>query len=476
MNQTLPNNNTPQKFCSPISSVFLDRLVKILASSQILLNKAQLEAYAWDNTGVRAMPQCVVLAENSEQVAGVLRLCNETGVPIVPRGAGTGNVGGALASFGGVVLSTQRMNKIVEIASDDRLVVVEPGVVNGDLQSALNSYGLFWPPDPSSSKSCTIGGNIAMCSAGPGAVRYGVTRDWVLGLQAVLADGTIINTGGRTSKGVVGYDMTRLLIGSEGTLAVVTQATLKLAPKPTARRLSRVVFSSVAQATKAVAKLMTTGLPLSAIEFLDGASLNLLRQESDLTIPTAGNAMLLLEVAGGDDEIDNYANEVGKCIETFSPLEQTPPVAHEEAQEVWAARYALSPILKKLAPKRINEDVVVPVSQLSLLIEGLEEIALDVNIPIVNFGHAGNGNIHVNLLVDPNDSVIMEKVKPALARIFKLVLKLDGSLSGEHGVGTQKRDYIEWEVGRESILLQRSIKTVFDPKGIMNPGKIFPNV
>ncbi|MBF0444736.1 MAG: FAD-binding protein [Magnetococcales bacterium] len=476
MTKTLPLSDHSQKFASPVSTAFLDRLAQVLASRQILLTKAQREAYAWDNTGIRAVPDCVVLVENREQVVGVLRLCNDMDVPVIPRGAGTGNVGGALASFGGLVISTQRMNKIVEIASDDRLVVVEPGVVNGELQTALSSYGLFWPPDPSSSKSCTIGGNIAMCAAGPGAVRYGVTRDWVLGLQAVLADGTVINTGGRTSKGVVGYDMTRLLIGSEGTLAVVTQATLKLAPKPTARRLSRVVFSSVAAATKAVAKLMTTASPPSAIEFLDGASLNLLRQESDLLIPDDGRAMLLLEVAGGKDDIANQAQEVSQCVALFSPLEQTTAVGSEEAEEVWAARYALSPILKKMAPKRINEDVVVPVSKLSLLIEGLEDIAADINIPIINFGHAGNGNIHVNLLVDPDDPVIMAKVKPALARIFKLVLKLDGSLSGEHGVGTQKREYIEWEVGRESLLLQRSIKTVFDPKGIMNPGKIFPNM
>ncbi|MBF0381477.1 MAG: FAD-binding protein [Magnetococcales bacterium] len=472
----MPDSNPSQNAVSPVTSGFLDRLAGILNPGQILSSKAQREAYAWDNTGIRAIPDCVVLAQSSTEVAKVLRLCNEMAVPVIPRGAGTGNVGGALAAYGGVVLSTQRMNKIVEIANNDRLAVVEPGVINGDLQTALSGYGLFWPPDPSSSRSCTIGGNIAMCAAGPGAVRFGVTRDWVLGLQAVLADGTVINTGGRTSKGVVGYDLTRLLIGSEGTLAVVTQATLKLAPKPQARRLSRAVFSSVQDATKAVAKLMTVGSPPSAIEFLDGASLNLLRNESDLLIHEDGCAMLLLEVAGTAADVESQAQEVNSCIATFSPLEQTPPVGIEEAQEVWAARYELSPILKKLAPKRVNEDVVVPVSKLNLLIEGVEEIATEIDIPIINFGHAGNGNIHVNLLVDPDDPVIMAKVKPALGRIFKLVLQLGGSLSGEHGVGTQKRDYIEWEVGDDSLKLQRNIKGVFDPKGIMNPGKIFPNV
>jgi D-lactate dehydrogenase (quinone) len=453
----------------------IDRLAGVLDPSQLLTGSAQLEAYAWDNTGIRALPEYVVLAENGEQVAAVLRLCNEMRIPVVPRGAGTGNVGGALAFGGGLVLSTQRMKKIVEISGDDRLAVVEPGVINGDLQKALEGHGLFWPPDPSSSRSCTIGGNLAMCSAGPGAVRYGVTRDWVLGLTAVLADGSTIKTGGRVSKGVVGYDMTRLLIGSEGTLAVVTQATLKLAPRPDARLLSRAVFSSVEAASKAVSSLMATGSPPSAIEFLDGASLNLLRQEGVVSVPEQGCAMLLLEVSGGHDEVNLRAESVNRCIAAFSPLEQTAAMGFEAAEQVWAARHALSPILKKLAPKRVNEDVVVPVSKLAELISGIEGIAKDLELPIINFGHAGNGNIHVNLLVDPEDPVIMGKVKPALDRLFALVLKLGGSLSGEHGVGSQKRDYIELEIGRDSLLLQQKIKAVFDSNGIMNPGKIFPN-
>ncbi len=441
----------------------------------LLTDLAQREAYAWDNTGMRALPDAVVLAESEAQVVAVLRFCHQERIAVIPRGAGTGNVGGALAVRGGVLLSTQRMNAIIEIAPDDRLAVVEPGVVNGVLQEALQSQGLFWPPDPSSSHTCTIGGNIALCSAGPGAVRYGVTRDWVLGLRAVLADGSVIQTGGRTSKGVVGYDMTRLLIGSEGTLAVVTQAILKLAPKPESRRLSRAVFSSVEQAARAVSSLMTTASVPSAIEFLDGASLDLLRETGSVSLPAAGRAMLLLEVSGAEDEVERRAKVVCDLVEAFSPLEQTPPVKGEEAQQVWAARYALSPILKKRAPKRVNEDVVVPVSRLSELMVGVETIAQDLAIPIISFGHAGNGNIHVNLLVDPEDRPLMAKVAPALERLFRLVISLEGSLSGEHGVGTQKRDYIQWEIGSDSLLLQQGIKKLFDPNGIMNPGKLFPD-
>ena len=460
---------------TPVTGDFLQRLAGLLPAEQILTNPAQLEAYAWDNTGIRALPEVVVLAANQGQVMAVLQLCNEVGVPIIARGAGTGNVGGALAVQGGVLLSLQRMNKIVEIAPADRLVVVEPGVVNADLQQALLPHGLFWPPDPSSARSCTIGGNIAMCSAGPGAVRFGVTRDWVLGLTAVMADGSIIKTGGRTSKGVVGYDLTRLLVGSEGTLAIVTQATLKVAPWPKIRMLSRAVFHSVAAAAQAVSAIMAGGLPPAAIEFLDGASLELLRKQGLIAIPEQGKAMLLLEMAGDSDaEVAQQAQFLSSTITGFAPLEHTPAVAGAESAQVWAARHALSPILKKLAPKRVNEDVVVPVSRLAELILGVEAIAAELDIPIINFGHAGNGNIHVNFLVDPEDPVIMSRVKPALDRLFRLVLDLDGSLSGEHGVGSQKRDYIDWELGEESLLLQQRIKAVFDPKGIMNPGKLFP--
>ncbi len=450
------------------------RLSRQLDAKHLLTNPAQLEAYAWDNTGIRTRPHCVVLAASTSQVAKVLKLCNELEIAVTPRGAGTGNVGGALAVGGGLVLSTQRMARILEISPADCLAVVEPGVVNADLQQALAEHGLFWPPDPSSSRICTIGGNIAMCAAGPGAVRYGVTRDWVLGLTAVMADGSIIKTGGRVTKGVVGYDLTRLIIGSEGSLAVVTEAILKLAPRPESRRLARAVFSTVEAASTAVSALMATGSPPSAIEFLDAACLELLRREGGLTIPEQGRAMLLLEISGSREETALQADTLNRIITAYKPLELTPSMDAAMAAQAWEARNALSPILKKLAPKRVNEDVVVPVSKLVDLITGIEKIALDLDLPIVNFGHAGNGNIHVNLLVDPDDATSMEKVKPALDRLFPLVIKLGGSLSGEHGVGTQKRDYVELELSRESLALQERIKKLFDPKGIMNPGKIFP--
>ena len=465
------SRSSPDRTVSPD---FLERLGRIPGPGCLLTARAELEAYARDNTGLRHLPEAVVLAEKREQVSAVLALCHDAGVPVTPRGAGTGNVGGALPVHGGVLLSTQRMKRILEISTADRLAVVEPGVVNADLQEQLAPLGLFWPPDPSSARSCTIGGNIAMCAAGPGAVRHGVTRDWVLGLEAVLADGAVFRTGGRTTKGVVGFDLTRLLIGSEGTLAVVTQATLKLAPRPAASRLLRAVFADVETAAEAVSALMILDTPPAAVEFLDAAALDLLRSEAVVALPEAGRAMLLLEVQGGEDEVAGLGDRLVAAMERFAPLELVRARNAEEASRVWAARAALSPCLKKLAPRRINEDVVVPVSRLAGLITGLAELSASFDIPIVNFGHAGNGNIHVNLLVDPENAAVMKRVEPLLERIFRLVLDLEGSLSGEHGVGIQKKPYVPWELDPVSLRLQREIKALFDPRGILNPGKMFP--
>ncbi|MBF0284523.1 MAG: FAD-binding protein [Magnetococcales bacterium] len=451
----------------------LQTLSRILGGERLLTARADLEAYAWDNTGPKYLPQAVALAETREEVAAVLSTCQRARIPVVPRGAGTGNVGGSLPVRGGIVLSTQRMNRILEIQPADRLAVVEPGVINADLQQALAPTGLFWPPDPSSAKSCSVGGNLAMCAAGPNAPRFGVTRDWVLGLTAVLMDGSLLRTGGRTTKGVVGYDLTRLLVGSEGTLAVIVEATLKLAPRPAERRLLRACFASVEEAARAVTRLMGEGESPSAVEFIDAGCLDLLRQANASTLPEAARALLLVEVSGESGMATWQAERVLERLQALNPLE-TATAGVEEAGRIWSARFALSPLLKKLAPRRINEDVVVPVSHLAELVTGVEEIAARRGIPIVCFGHAGNGNLHVNLLVDPADAKQMSRVDPALGDLFRLTLALQGSLSGEHGVGLQKSPFIAWELDPVSLALQQRLKALFDPLGLLNPGKIFP--
>lgn len=443
------------------------KLLQALGPARFLTDPASLESYAWDNTGVRARPDGVALVRTESEVATVLRLCHQTGTPVVPRGAGSGNVGGALAVRGGIVLSTQQMTRILEINPQDRLAVVEPGVVNGDLQKALVPHGLFWPPAPSSARICTIGGNLAMSAAGPNAVRFGTTREWVLGLSAVLPDGTPFHTGVRTTKGVVGYDLTRLLIGSEGTLAVVTGAILKLTAKPTSQQLLQVTFQDTESAAHAVSGLTRLPEIPSAIEFLDAAALGLLRDQSDLAIHKSGRAMLLLELS------DN-AGEVLSLLNRFKPLEIVHARDEGVKKEIWRLRDALSPALKKLAPRRINEDVVVPVSRLSELIASLERLSRESGLAIVSFGHAGNGNLHVNLLFDPDDREQSGAVEETVEHLFQTVLKLGGTLSGEHGVGIRKQPYIGWELDQPSMMLQQQIKAVFDPQSILNPGKFFP--
>lgn len=457
------------------SPAFLQALTRAVGGERVLTGVPAREAYAWDNTGLRFVPGAVVLAETEEQVAAVLVLCQEAGMPVTPRGAGTGNVGGSLAVQGGVVLSLQRMNRILAISPEDRYAVVEPGVVNADLQQALKPHALFWPPDPSSAKSCTIGGNIAMCSAGPHAVALGVTRDWVLGLKAVLPGGRRIRTGGRTTKNVVGFDLTRLLVGSEGLLAVVTEAVLKLAPLPGETRLVRALFRRVEEAARAVSRLMEMDPPPAAIEFLDAASLELLRRQGGLAIPREGEALLLVEVSGAAEEIEARTQRTAARLLPFSPIEMARSSGQgAEAETVWAARFALSPALKKLAPRRVNEDVVVPVSRLPDLVRFLEETSREAEIPIVTFGHAGNGNLHVNLLADPSDPALAPRIAQLVEGIFRRVLALDGSLSGEHGIGLQKRSFLPLEVDPPTLALHKQIKALFDPRGILNPGKVWP--
>ncbi|MBF0215218.1 MAG: FAD-binding protein [Magnetococcales bacterium] len=458
---------------SELDPALREALGRLLGAGGLLTGAAQREAYAWDNAGRRFLPWAVALPENREQVAGVLRLCHDAGVPVVPRGAGSGCVGGGLAVQGGVILSTQRLKRILAIKPGDRLAVVEPGVVNGELRSALASHGLFWPPDPSSSRVCTIGGNLAMCSAGPNAVRYGVTRHWVLGLTVLLADGSTLRVGGRTTKGVVGYDLTQLLIGSEGTLAVVVEAILKLAPLPEARRTLRASFRSMEQAAHAVAWVMSRGEVPSALEFLDPAALELLRRDHAEVCHPEGRALLLAEVEGSADEVDRKARALQERLQACDPLEALVAADERESKRLWAARYALSPTLTRIAPRRVNEDVVVPVTRLAALVAGVATISQETGVPIVSFGHAGNGNIHVNLLTDPADLAAQERVQRALDRLFSLVLELEGTLSGEHGVGIMKRDYISRELDPNSLELQKKIKQLFDPKGILNPGKVF---
>jgi D-lactate dehydrogenase len=460
----------------PLPDAFLTALRQQFGDHELLLEEAERYAYGYDNSRQQATPSLVALPSSTAQIEHLLRLCNEYRIALVARGSGTGTAGAAVPLEHAVVLSTERLNKIIRIDPDNRAMVVEPGVTNGEVQQAAAAHGFFWPPDPTSTAVCTIGGNLACNAAGPHAVKYGTPRENVLGLKAVTADGRLLKTGTYTTKGVVGYDLTRLLIGSEGTLAVITEATLKLTPLPEKRITLRALYSDMESAAKAVSAIMAQSITPSILEFMDGAALNMIRKAQQTDVPQNAQALLMIEVDGSAASIEHDAQTLAEAANIDGVLEVVVADTQEKVEALWALRKALSPTLRTVAPKKINEDVVVPVSHMPDLIHGLQQLGDKYAITIVNFGHAGNGNIHVNLLVNPDDSEEMARADACLAEVFELVLKLDGTLSGEHGIGMVKRDFVQLEIDPVTLELMQRIKQQFDPNGILNPGKTLPGI
>jgi D-lactate dehydrogenase len=365
------------------------------------------------------------------------------------------------------------MQRIIKIDPTNRVMVVEPGVLNQTVQTLAAEHGFFWAPDPSSSAYCTVGGNLAFNSAGPRAVKYGTPRENVLGLTAITGAGETIKTGTYTTKGVVGYDLTRLLIGSEGTLAIFTEAILKLTPLPETKQTMRMVYSDIISAAEAVANLMAQSVTPCALEFLDRKAISLI-QARGIELPLQTQALLLMDIDGLIDAMPATIKILTQAASNPGLLEIKIATNAEESKQLWAARKALSPALRTLAAGKINEDVVVPVAQIPTLINDLEKLSEKYQIINVNFGHAGNGNIHVNLLFDPNDAQQKQNSQRCLNEVFNRVIELGGTLSGEHGVGIEKRDFIDREISPNSLNLMRQIKAVFDPNAILNPEKLFP--
>jgi len=446
------------------------RFAGIVGADSIFTDPGDCLPYGYDNSRLQATPQAVLFATRHEQVCEIARFCHDEAIPLVTRGKGTGTTGASVPQRGGVVLSLERMNRILEIDPDNRLAVVEPGVTNKELQTALADEGFFWPPDPTSAAVC----NLAYNSAGPRAVKYGTPRENTLGLRAVTGTGESFRTGVRTTKGVVGYDLTRLLIGSEGTLAIITEATLKLTPLPRSKRTLQASYRSIHAAAKAVSAIMRQPVTPCALEFMDGTALDMVRNFSDLQLGAEVGALLMIEVDGSEHAIEQDAAAVAEAARVEGLLELHTARNAEEVARLWKTRKALSPALRNVAPKKINEDIVVPVSRIPELVEGLEALSARHGITIVNFGHAGNGNIHVNLLLDPDDPAQLAAGEICLSAVFDLVLGLDGTLSGEHGIGVVKRRFVSRELDAVSLQLMRAVKRQFDPRQILNPGIVFP--
>lgn len=449
-------------------------LAKVAGVGRLLTDPADCWPYGYDNSRRQALPQAVVFASDADQIAALVRLCVEAGLPLTARGRGTGTTGATVPDRGGVVLSFERMGRILRIDPGDRIAVAEPGVVNEDLQRAVGEHGFFWPPDPTSSATCTLGGNLAHNSAGPRAVKYGTPRENTLGLEAVTGRGERLRTGVLTTKGVVGYDLTRLLIGSEGTLALITRATLKLTPRPEAKGTLRAAYRDIHAAAAAVSNLMAQPVTPCALEFMDASAIAMVRAFAGIEVPEGTGALLMIEVDGPAACIDEALAAVAAAAEGEGLVELRRAEDAAEVDALWRARKALSPALRHIAPKKINEDVAVPVSRMGAFIEGLETLGRETGIRIVNFGHAGNGNIHVNLLVNPDDGDEMARVARCLEAVFDLVLSLGGTLSGEHGVGLEKRGFVARELDSTALRLMVDIKRCFDPAGILNPGKTLP--
>lgn len=463
---------------SELSREVIDTLRRILGNAGLLTAPAERLAYRYDNSRREGEAAAVALPRNHEQVLALMRACHAQRVPVVARGRGTNTTGASLPTPGSLVLSFERMDRILRIDPANRLAVVEPGVLNGELQREAAKHGFFWAPDPTSAPYSTVAGNLACNAGGPRTVKYGASRDNVLALRAVDGAGRELRCGSATTKGAVGYDLTRLLVGSEGTLALITEATLKLTPLPDAQRSLRAAYADVGTAAAAVARIMAQPVTPCALEFMDGAALQLVRRHaarnSGPDLPAAAGALLLIDVDARATALDDACAAVIAAARGEGLVELREARSAEETTALWAARKALSPALRSIAPAKINEDVVVPVSRLPELIAGVESLSHMHGIAIVCFGHAGNGNIHVNLLYDPADAAQHAAAPRCLDAVFDLVLHLDGTLSGEHGIGLAKRDWMPRALDTTTLALMRAIKSQFDPLGLLNPGKLLP--
>ena len=457
-----------------LSPDFITRLRQIFEPTSLLTDPADCWVYGYDNSKRQVLPDAVVFPVTHEQALATMRLCYEFGIPLTPRGRGTGTTGATVPLQQGVVVSFERMNRIIEFSADNRYIVVETGITNQAVQDFVKPHGFFWPPDPTSAAFCSVGGNLAYNSAGPRAVKYGTPRENTLGLRAITGAGNELRLGVFTTKGVVGYDLTRMMIGSEGTLGLITEATLKLTPLPQTKRTLRAVYRDVGSAARAIARIMSQPAIPCALEFIDGNAIEMVRRYSTADLPEQSGALLMIEVDGFAEAMAPQIESIETAARNEGLLDFRAAETAGEVEALWQTRKALSPTLRKIAPKKINEDVVVPVTELPALITGIDELSARYGLTIVNFGHAGNGNIHVNLLYDPAKPGETDKAHQCLDEIFSLVLGLRGTLSGEHGVGIEKRAFVDREIDAHSLSLMRAIKQQFDPKGILNWGKCLP--
>jgi len=454
---------------------WIRELEEAIGAEKVLSSPVDLIAYSFDGTFEQHLPDVAVLPETNEEVSAVARIASQYDVPIVPRGLSSGLAGGSIPVRGGIVLSLTRMNRILEIDEENMTATVEAGIVTANLQAAVEKLGLFYPPDPASIKQSTIGGNVACNAGGPRCLKYGVTSNYVLGLTVVLADGRIVRTGGKAIKYVTGFNMNQFFVGSEGALGIITEVILRLICKPPYAHTALVHFPTLEDAGRSVHAVLTRGLVPAAMELLDETAIECIEEAMRLGLPLDVEAILVIESDGADGEsvrreIDAIADV---CLQTGASRVD---VARDEEErvELWRARRSISPSLARKAPNKLGEDITVPRSAIPEAVRRIKAISAQYGLPIVVFGHAGDGNLHPNVLFDRRDPEQWEKVKQIVAEIFQVALDLGGTLSGEHGIGTFKLPYMRQALGQASINIQWRVKQALDPQNILNPGKVLP--
>ncbi len=452
------------------------RLVRRLSKAVGGSLSAALEeriCYSFDATDLRGLPDVVVWARSTDDVVGVVRIAHEAGVPVVPRGAGTGYTGGSVPVAGGIALSVEKMNRILSVDVRRRIAVVEPGVVNNDLRKEVETVGLFYPPDPASLLVSSIGGNVAEGAGGPRTVLYGTTRDYVAGLELVLDDGSVVRTGVLEGPSVGGWDPGPLLVGSEGTLAVMTAVALRLSDLPEITATYWAEFATLEDAARAVASITASGIPVSVLEILDRETLACAVEYVTGTRPDAApEGALLIETEGAREAVEASAGRIQELVRSNGASTFREATDEKEREEIWETRRSISPSLARLAGGKINEDIAVPRSAIPSFVKAMYEIGGALELPIHAFGHAGDGNLHVNVMVDRGDPSQMMRAREAVARLFAAALSRGGTLSGEHGIGITKAEHLSLEFDERAMAATAQVKRAFDPTGFMNPEKI----
>ncbi|MCM3601224.1 glycolate oxidase subunit GlcD [Robertmurraya korlensis] len=457
-----------------LSSKILSLFKRIVGEENVQISLAQRLAYSYDATAMyQSMPEAVVSPRNTKEVVEIVRLCNSQKIPIVPRGSGTNLAAGTVPTFGGIVLLFKNMNRILELDEENLTLTVQPGVITKDLIEHVEKFGLFYPPDPSSMKISTIGGNINENSGGLRGLKYGVTRDYVSGLEVVLPNGDVVRTGGKLAKDVAGYDLTSLFVGSEGTLGIVTEATLSLVPLPEYKETMIAYYDSLEHAAETVSQIIASKIIPTTLEFMDQATIEVVEDFAKIGLPTDVEAILLIEQDGPQSIVQQEMQQMEKICQQNRARKVILASNQEEAEELRTARRAALSALARKSPTTILEDATVPRSKIAEMVREIGKIASKYNVKICTFGHAGDGNLHPTCLTDARNHDEMERVEQAFAEIFQVSIELGGTITGEHGVGEMKAPYLEWKLGREGIEVMKKIKDSIDPYHLFNPGKIF---